>query len=98
MFCRKKSPSYFEGGKNDTRFFLYREITYYDEETGAIDFIEHRKLFAYFIENRLSSCMDTFLSSVVEKSGWSNIYGGYGEVGEYIDPITKKAVVLTRVS
>ena len=81
----KKSPSYFEGGKNDSRFFYYERIIYEDEVTGDVVKKYYTTCHQYFRDFSKPTTKFCFTNKLYTKETWKNVYGGTGEVGEYIN-------------
>ena len=81
----KKSPYYFEGGKNDSRYFYYERIIYEDELTGDVMINYYTTCHQYFRDFYKPTTKFCFTNKLYTKETWKNVYGGNGEAGVYIN-------------
>lgn len=88
----KKSPYYFEGGKNDSRYFYYERVIDEDEVTGEVIKNYYTTCHQYFRDFNKPTTKFCFKNKLYTKETWKNVYGGYGEIGEYINSNGKPVV------
>lgn len=86
----RKSPVYFEGGKDDDRWYYARKVLGYDDVANESIYIEFKTIYECFKYVTNTTVKEAFLNRLLSKYDWQYYYGGYLDVKDGVDILGNK--------